>query len=147
MTDETVTSRKLAESDFHQTEHKQPFYTVTPPAGTTREVVLEPWFWTHVAKRMVAMSELRIMPVDGAWYGIYLVLYSDVLQARLVELSFHSLEKVSLVTEGEFYVKWGSPAVKFRVHRTSDNKVLKEGFDRKEDAERWMLTNMVRTAA
>jgi hypothetical protein len=141
-----VSMRKLAESDFQLTEHKQPFYTVTAPVGTTREAVLMPAFWTHVAKRMVAMSEIRIMPLDGAWYGIYLVLYADAIQAKLVELSFHDLGGVAVDAGGEFYVKWGSPAVKFRVLRTSDDSVLKDGFDKKEQAERWMVDNLKRAA-
>lgn len=134
--------RKLAESEFVSTEYKQPMFSVTAPIGTTRKDVMEPAFWTHVAKRMVPLSEIRISAQDGSWYGVYLVTYADTMQANLHELLYTDID-VSLPVDdgGTFDVQWAGPSAKFRVYRKSDKMVLQDGFASKDLAIQWMAAN------
>ncbi len=140
--------RKLNEADFSLTESVQMFITVTPPIGTTREDMLKPIFWTHVARRLKAFSEVRAMPRDGKWYGIYLVLYADQSQAKLKELSFHVLDDVedSVVESDPYLVKFISPPVRYGVIRKADNHVMKDKFQTREAALEWKHQNLGKAA-
>lgn len=133
--------KKLHEADFTLTESAQVFNTVTPPVGTTREDMLQPIFWSHVASRLRPMTEIRAMPKDGAWYGLYLVLYADRTQAKVKELGFWPVaEQAESVPETQDYeVKWISPPCKFGVIRKADREPVKDGFASKEDATRWLI--------
>lgn len=131
--------KKIAEAEFTLTEAAQIFQTATPPAGTTREDVLDPVFWAHVAKNLRPMSEIRIMPKDGAWYGVYLCLYADRTQAKIVELSYHPMSSIKEeVTASGYEVKWISPPVKWGVIRLADKENVKDGFPTKEEAQKWL---------
>ena len=136
--------RKLNEVDFSLTESVQMFITVTPPVGTTREDMLTPSFWTHVARRMKPMSEVRAMPRDGNWYGVYLVIYADQSHARVKELSFHDLDSVAdpSVEADQYFVKFISPPVRYGVIRKSDNHVMKDRFQTRESALDWKHQNL-----
>ena len=136
--------RKLNEADFSLTESVQMFITVTPPVGTSREDMLKPIFWSHVARRMRALSEIRAMPKDGRWYGVYLVLYADQSQAQVKELSFHDLDMVkeSEVSSDPYLVKFISPPVRYGVIRKADNHVMKDKFQTRGEAEEWKNQNM-----
>lgn len=149
MDTKTKMVKKLSEADLSLTESMQIFYTACPQVGTKREDLLKPIFWAHVAKKLRPMSEIRVMPKDGAWYGVYLVVYSDQVQAKVKELAFHQLS--SDVEEAEpndpYTIKWISPPVKFGVIRNADKTVVKDGFKTKEEAVLWKNNNLRQVAA
>lgn len=131
--------KKISEADFTLTEAVQIFQTATPSAGTTREDVLDPIFWAHVAKNLRPMTEIRIMPKDGSWYGVYLCIYADRTQAKVVELSFHKMSEVveEAVPTG-YEVKWRGPVAKWGVVRLADKESVQDGFPAKEEAQKWL---------
>jgi len=139
-----IRSVKLAEADFEITESMQPFYTAVPPAGTTREDLKNPMFWSHVAKRLRTMSEIRVMPKDGSWYGVYLVTFCDEIQVKVHELDFHKLGKVETLENAKCEIKWVSPAdgVKWCVVRKEDKFRLSAGHETQESAHNWMRDNV-----
>ena len=141
--------RKLSEADFSLTESVQMMITVTPPVGTKREEMLDPVFWAHVARRMKPMTEIRAMPKDGAWYGIYLVIYADYLQAKIKELGFWDLDTLSEPEKetDDYEVTWISPPVRFGVRRKSDKEIVKAHFQTKEQAYAWKNQNLPSKAA
>ena len=136
--------KKLSEADLALTESLQIFYTATPPVGTTREDMLKPIFWSHVARKLKPLTEIRAIPKDGKWYGVYLVLYADQVSAQLKELSFHSLETLSDPSEAadKYEVKWISPPVRFGIIRKADNVTIKDRFQTKEEAIAWKHQNL-----
>src|SRR3990167_1232526 len=137
-------TKKLSEANLALTESLQIFYTATPPVGTTREDMLKPIFWSHVARKLKPLTEIRAIPKDGLWYGVYLVLYADQLQAKLKELSFYSLE--ALEEPGSvadpYIVEWISPPVKYGIRRKADKHVMKDGFHTKDQAIAWKMQNL-----
>lgn len=126
--------KKLAESDRELTEYVQEFHTATPAVGTTREDVMNPVFWSNVARYIKPLAKIHVMPKDGAWYGEYLVLYSDNLHVKLHELCYHELDAAKESGADVYIAKWISPPVKFGVIRKSDGDVVKAGFSTKADA-------------
>src|SRR3990167_6885087 len=136
--------KKLSEADLALTESLQIFYTATPPVGTTREDMLNPIFWSHVARKLKSLTEIRAMPKDGLWYGVYLVLYADQQQAKLKELSFHSLEVLEEpgTAADPYTVEWISPPVRYGIRRKADKHVMKDGFQTKDQAIAWKMQNL-----
>lgn len=130
--------RKLGEPDFQSTELVQNMFTAFPPIGTTPEDVTKPIFWTHVARQMSAMMEIRIMPKCGSWYGIYLCLYADDHQATVKELMLFPLDVEDKQEDAAYYVKWVSPPLKWGVIRRADNERVKDGFPTRKAATIWM---------
>jgi len=130
--------RKVAEADFFLTEEIQSMYTIHPPVGTQPEDVMQPIFWAHVARKLRPMAEIRVMPKDGTWYGIYLVLYADDNSANVQELAIYPIDVSEGGDSDVYYVKWVSPPLKFGVIRKADNARIQDGFASKKDAVVWM---------
>lgn len=136
--------KKLAESEFHLTEAVMASHVALPAEGTTREDVLNPVFWSHVAKGVRSPAMFHILPKDGAWYGRFLVVFCDALRIKLVELEYRVLDAITeaeLVND-KYEVKWGGPVVRFRVIRKIDGLVMKENFQDKTAASAWMSTSL-----
>src|SRR3990167_8347282 len=115
--------KRLSEGELALSETVQLFYTPHPAEGTTREDLMEPVFWSHVAKSIRSAAEIRVIPKDGAWYGRYLVIFADNLNVRLKELEYHVLDEVpaNLTESDKYIVKWAGPIARFRVQRKADN--------------------------
>lgn len=133
-------AKRISEADFRGTEFTQSFYTACVAEGFTRDEMLNPLVWVHVAKQLRAMDEIRAYPKDGAWYGRYLVLFADPVRVVVKELEFHKLDGVPVEDSDDYRVKWAGTS--FRVIRAADNAVMKDGFSRKDDATEWMRTNL-----
>ena len=136
--------KKLAQADFSLTESVQVSHTAYPPVGTTREDVLNPLFWSHVAKSMRSSDTINVLPKDGAWYAEFLVIYADQIQAKVKELNYWVLEEIKESDlETELYqVKWISPPVKWGVVRKADKHVVKDSFPMKIEAVKWMQEHL-----
>lgn len=139
---------RLNSQDMQLTEGQQSMYTATPPAGTTREDVLDPSFWTHVATRVRPMTEVTVIPKDGAWYGKYFVRYADRTSARVAELMYQKLEVVTAADiDNDMFGVDFTTGQQFFVFRKADKTVLQESFQNKEDAVQWMHDHMKAMAA
>ena len=136
--------KKLMESDLSLMQSLQVIYTATPPVGTTREDMLKPIFWSHVARKLKPMFEIWAMPKDGAWYGKWLVLYADNVQAKLKELQFYSLDTLIEpdADSDPYLVKFISPPVRYGIIRKADKVVVKDRFETKELAYAWKSQNL-----
>lgn len=132
---------KLSEADMQPAESVQQAWLCTPPPGTKPEDVLSPKFWNHVSRKLRVMAKVAVMPKDGAWYGEFLVTYVNGLEARVEQLLFKSLEDVKPTDDSDYVVKWISPPCKFGVIRKSDKVMVKDGFEKKSDAEAWAKSN------
>lgn len=134
-------TKSLSEADFEITEAKQAFFTAIAAEGTTPKEVLNPVFWKHVAKRLSTMAEVRVMPRDGSWYGVYLVTFCDKLQVHVQELQHHKLEEFHDMSAQLYLVEWKGPAIKFCVVRKEDNERVSENHETKAAAARWVRDN------
>ena len=140
---------KIAEHDMVPTDSVQSFWTVHAPAGTPREAPLNPIFWDHVHKNLRPMTEVRIIPKSGEWYGRFLVLLPGLGKTAVAELEFKNLQKIDLtVLESEtMKVKFVSPPLRYCVIRKSDGERLKERCQTENDAVLWMQRYLQKQAA
>ncbi len=140
---------KISEVDMQPMESAQAFFMVYAPEGTPKDAPQKAEFWTHVARKLSPLCEVKIITKDGAWYARYLVLFVEGSNVQVKELEFHELDNTDeLASEsGDFEVTWGGPAHKFRVMRKSDKEVMRAGFANRSEAALWMHRNLAKAAA
>ncbi len=146
MTDEKPKLRSLAEAEFTQGEADYQMWSAKPPAGTTREEVLNPLFWKHTARRIQAPAFINIMPLDGIWFSQLLVVFADRQRVVVRELTHHVIEDSAFAeTENQEYeAMWLSASGKYGVKRLADKQIIRHSFATLDEARNWM-TDYTRT--
>lgn len=118
---------------------------ITVPNATTKEDLLRPEFWAHVARDLKPEDVMHVRTEDGSYRAELLVLDRGTFGAKMGvknEYRFDSVEpsEQSSVPKGH-KVEWSGPHTKFRVVRESDRKVLKDGFENKTEAFSWLVNH------
>ena len=126
-------------------------------AGITREQLLTPEYWSHVAELMTPWSEITVRPDDGIYYAKFLVRECTRGWAKVKLLEWHDLNTPDVAMSqskagerNDYDIVWKGPTKKHVVIRKSDSQVISEGEHmRKEQAEAWLadfLTTKARKA-
>ena len=146
MTDEKPKLRSLAEAEFTVGEADYQMWSAKPPAGTTREEVLNPVFWKHVARRVRAPAFINVMPLDGAWFSQLLVVFADPHRVTVLEMQHRVIEEsaYAVAENQEYEAAFLSASGKYGVKRRSDKQIIRHGFASLDDARNWM-TDYART--
>ena len=115
-------------------------FAVVVPAETKIADILAPHCWTHIASKLQRGDRVEIYPEDGKYFAELIVVsagknWAQVVLAREIPLD---VEATSEMPSDEYYITYGSPSTLFRVHRKSDKKVLKDGFENKKLAQAWI---------
>ena len=130
-------------------EYARTTWAVTAQPDTTREDLLKPDYWAHVASKFNSLDRLEVRSDDGAFFAEYLILTCERTYAKVKELSWFDLkgEEVALPDESleEFEYKFRGPHSKHSVVRKSDSKVMVEKLQSKDEALRW-ITNYKKAA-
>jgi len=135
---------KILDASFQRAGHFRASYEAIIPAGMALKDVLSPEFWANTARRMRQFDIIAVMPEDGAFYAELIVQTVGTGFAKVAVVLEVQLDADSegVVTDKSVIVKWRGPSCKFGVVRTSDKMVLREGFDDKDDAERWAADHL-----
>ncbi|RWF78989.1 MAG: hypothetical protein EOS26_03210 [Mesorhizobium sp.] len=105
--------------------------------------MLDPKWWVHVAKQLRVDSRIEVMSFDRSWFAELVVLEVGSGGFGGCRLAF-ILGPVALSNDREIpkpavnEPRWGGPASKWQVVRVQDKKVLKDGFELKEEAAAWI---------
>lgn len=130
-------------------DHVRQCYSACPAAGIEPAALLESAYWVHVGSILRPGDKIEVMPEDGQWYAELIILNAGRFGAKVAFIR----EPISLsgtdveADNDEFEVRWSGPHSKFRVIRTSDKTVVKEGFQTKEEGETWLKSHMRAMAA
>ena len=124
-----LTDPRMKEQDFLRV-----WWVVTAQAGTTKEDIQKPEFWTQVAIKLKPYNRVDVQSDDGAFFAEYLVLSCDKTYANVKLLNWTDLHAVVEQPLEDFYPKWRGPHLKWSVIRSSDKEAIKEGFDTKDAA-------------
>lgn len=133
---------KLIPNQLKQAEFARNILYAKPEANVTFEEVQKPEFWAHVAKPVKAGDRIEVVAADGSWFAELYVRSSAAQSLNVAVMRYCDFSKKSEVeepakTEPEYEVKFAGRA-KWRVMRKSDNAVMIEGLDTKEQAEEWI---------
>lgn len=117
--------------------------TVVP--GTSREMLIEPSYWSHVSYRLRPYDEITVRSDDGTLYARYLVLACDRLWARVEELEWKrltsadvSMSQAAAMARAGYEIKHMGPHLLWCVLRKSDQSRIKSGEPSERDAENWI---------
>lgn len=139
-----ITSRnyRIKESQFMPAETRRVVYFAAPEAGTHPDALLDPAYWTHVARKLRPLYRIEAVCEDGSWVQELIVLHVRDNEARVARLSKVHLDVVDPdKMESDVYeVKWSGPVDKFRVMRKKDGAIIKGGFSTKVDAVAFLAT-------
>lgn len=138
-------NRKLLETQFADAEYRRRDMIATPEAGTGLEEMLNPLFWSHVAKGLKAWDRIEVRPADGTWWAELIV---RVVQPFAV--------RVHVLRYAEFRRSTGSEAAEvpagyeiknrgrdgWAVIRTEDKAVLHEKDPSRDHAVAWLVASL-----
>lgn len=120
-------------------------WVVTVEQGTTREDLLDPAFWSLVSTQFRPYDRIEARCDTGTFFAEYLILSCSRTYAKVKELSWISLvtQDVEMTQENqeEFEYRYRGPHAKHGIIRKSDNAVMKDGFDSKEQALDWLVNH------
>jgi hypothetical protein len=139
-----VNMNRMKSGEFVRT-----LYVITAEKGTTRKDLLEPEYWSHVAAQFKPYDRLEVRVDDETFFAEYLVLSCGRTWAKVLELSFKSLDSAPVTTEGdmdEFIITWKGPALKWCVIRESDKEIIKDKLE-KDDATKFLAGYLKTIAA
>lgn len=125
---------KLLPARLQNAEYFRTRYAAAADAGTTREDLERPDFWSHVARTLKRQDIIEVIPEDESYFAELLVLNTGVGFAKVKVIRFIELEAVEESEDGLVIVKWRGPARKFSAVRKSDGTVLRDEFINREDA-------------
>lgn len=135
--------KTLKESNFQDATFWFNSWAANPDNGTTKEDLMKPAYWAHIAPKLRPGDLIQVRAEDGSYFAILIVkdrgrTWAKVEDVLFKDMTAHEFPEMA-TQDGEFSVKWAGPTAKFRVTRTSDKAVMKDGFANKADADRWIL--------
>lgn len=130
---------------------------VTADKGETRESILAPTFWAHIASRLRPLARIEVFAADGSWFSELIVRSvgptgARPTEARVVELRHVDLDAADAVSrdvapDTSLEAVWKGPSVKWVAQRKGDKMVQESGFGSKADAEAWIANPVKRAEA
>lgn len=145
---------QLSPVRFTGTEYAYNTWSVNAEQGTSREDLKSPDFWSHVAHKLRAGDEVRVLAEDHAYLARFLVVATDRTWARVHELEYVDLRtqveeaEVAMIAD-DYEVKLRGPK-RWSVIRKADRQVLQEQLHTEDDAREWLkkyLANPTSVAA
>ena len=126
-------------------EHKSHVWIADVEAGTTREQMANPAYWSLVALNFQPLDVVQVRSDDGGFWCELLVVECARHYAKMQELRFFDLhEQPQVVVPAELVKAGHSHNVAYRglhkrwcVERITDGKVVADKLPSKLEAERW----------
>ena len=131
---------QLNPNRMKRAETLRTLYAVNAEHGTDREDLLKPDYWCHIAAKLTPLDRLEVRADDGTWWAEYLVISCDRTWAKVKELRWLELSNVAADDSdlSELEYKWRGPQAKHSVVRKSDQSVMAEKLNTKDEALVWI---------
>lgn len=127
-------------------EHKRNLWVGDADPEATLEEMLKPEFWIHDARKFKPRDEIEVWAKDGSWLEVFVVrsvVIPDVGKSVVkvirkddVPRSDDKLPEPKPIAG--VVAKWRGPHSKWGAVRESDQEVIKDKFETREDAEAWI---------
>lgn len=131
-------------------DHSVRVFEHIPEYGVSMEQIMEPSYWVHVARILRPGYEIVVTAPDMSWRGRIMVRGVNSNEVYLGLMSFVSfVDAKDDASFGNYEIKWRGPKARFGVVRKDDGTVIKDGFEVREAAEKWLkenILNMVKAA-
>lgn len=139
----------LRESRVKLAEYARQRHHVVPEDGTKFEDLLKEEYWAAVAYMFKPCDLIEVHAEDGSYYAELYVRACGRNWAKVAVINKVMLEPISAAkaTRPEFEAAWKGPSRKFSVVRVSDNEIIRDGFDTREQAEEYIRGHIKALAA
>jgi len=120
-------------------EFKRVIYQAVPEAGVPLDDLLHPDYWAHVARMFNPTDRVEVLAEDGAYYAELIVQDCGKAWAKMAVLQhvpLHAVEKAG-PEAAPYKVKYAGPHAMWRVFRASDNEVIQDKFQTRDQAEHY----------
>lgn len=138
---------RLLRGQLHTSETAHNTWTAKPEAGVTREQMLRPAFWAHVARDLRVGDHIEVLSGDTSWFLELIVRACDGIEVVVGELRHVSFAAIASRNPDDYEIAYKGPVAKHRITRRVDNVVIKEGIATKAEAEAWLASPIVDKAA
>lgn len=110
--------------------------------GATKEDLLRPELWVHVARWLTPGARVEVMTEDLSWIAEVIVRDVGQNSATVALISYTQLSAgdfIHAVGQSEaLTVEWKGIGRKYSVIRESDKAVLRHGFNTRDAADQWV---------
>jgi len=125
----------IRESRLSFVEFARQAHHIVPEEGTKFEDILKDSYWSLVAVKFKPGDLVEIHAEDGSYFAELYVRAAGRNWAKMALLRKVDLEPVAAaMVSPEFEAAWKGPHRKFSVVRLSDNQIIKDGFETREQA-------------
>lgn len=116
-------------------------FVAAPPAGTTLAQIQDGEYWKNIQKQLHISDRIEVVPEDGSYFAELYV--NDLTQYRIgVTLLRHIVldPQADVPTEegSPYEVKWRGGIAKHSVQYAKTKDVIKDGFNSRAEALRWL---------
>jgi hypothetical protein len=139
--------QKININDFRAAEFDRIIWGITLKIGQSRDDLLRPDFYSHIAARVRKNHRFEVLHEDGNYFAELIVTSASKLGIKVAflrEIDLRDLE-ATVVDQSEFYPKFRGPR-KWSILRTSDNSLVDENIDT-ESLAKQRIKDMTATAA
>ena len=132
----------LHQSRFALASFKFNVYSVVIPEGDTLEDCQKPEYWAHVASKLRAGDEIRVVNDQSSLYARFYVLEAGNIWAKVavIESAVLSASVPASVGDGvKIEVKFAGPHHRWRVTRLmgGNREILQANFETEDTAKAW----------
>jgi hypothetical protein len=128
----------LKPARFHIHEQVSSRYVAVVPEGMSKDEVMHPQFWTHIAPKVRAYDVIDVRAEDGRYWAQLLVVRASLKEVvvrmyNYVDLDPALAQMEDLKIEG-MLVAWKGAHDKFVVIRDQDKVIVRTGIDSRSQA-------------
>lgn len=118
-------------------------YHATVEPNVTREHLLDPKFWQHVAPNFRQGTRIEVVTDDMKYYCELMVIAAGKNWAKVKELRYADLTIIDKFIENQikmdqFRVEWKGPALKNCIVRVEDSEIIKDQIQDYDSAVKYM---------
>lgn len=140
---------QLATDRIQFAQHMRNVWYVTPEFGTPVEALLDPQYWAHVSAKFKPRDRIEVDAEDGSYFVELRVEDAGRLFAKVVVLRrcdfVASVEKEEQTPE--YKIMWAGPHAKWRIVRSTDKGLVKDGLETRSAAELYLASHVKAMAA
>lgn len=138
----------IRESRINYIEFARQSHHVVPEDGTAFEDVLKDAYWSLVGYKFKPGDLVEVHAEDGSYFAELYVRAAGRNWAKMALLRKIDLEPVAVaIGSPEFEATWKGPHRKFSVVRLSDNQIIKDGYETREQAIEYIKSHVKAMAA
>ena len=131
-----VTAPPVIEGRMASREYKNHDWNVVVPAGTPFEALIDPHYWTHVAKSLKIGDILHVQIDDRSYYAQLYVRHAERLYAHIEVLQHHAFKaELPTLQSQDHEVRYLGPQKEWGVVDVKAKRTVKEGFADRQSAE------------